>query len=83
MCGAWETERHPYHPKVDPQVHQLGMRADLQLALEQGQVVGHGLGTDTQLLGNHPHRRPLGQHRENLQLALGHALQPWITGALL
>jgi hypothetical protein len=38
-----ESAGHPHHAHVDPQVHQFGMGADLQLALEQGQVIGHGL----------------------------------------
>ncbi len=73
----------PAPPQVNPQMHQLGMGADLQLALEQGQVVGHGLGTDAQLLGNPSHRGALGQHHENFQLTLGHALQARVAGILL
>ncbi|MNF92371.1 hypothetical protein D3C84_750140 [compost metagenome] len=64
-------------------MHQLGMGAHLQFALEQRQVIGDGLAADAQLFGNHTGRGAFGEHHENLQFALGHALQTRVAGVLL
>ncbi|MNG13694.1 hypothetical protein D3C84_973890 [compost metagenome] len=70
-----DSTRLAHHAHINAQVHQFGMGADLQFALEQRQVVGNGFAADIQLLGDLARRSAFGEHYENLQFALGHAVQ--------
>ncbi|MDT4830872.1 hypothetical protein FQZ97_643530 [compost metagenome] len=63
-------------------MHQLRLGLHLQLAFQQGQVVGHRLAADAQALGDLAGRQATGEHHEDLELALGDAAQARVVGLL-